>query len=250
MAKRPTQQQTHPISLAELARRAGVNRSSITRLAQGALRAAVLADGRIDAAHDAVAAWARGKGISPRLLTAGLGEVAGGARRRSDAAPDSPPPPRERPARARRRAAEADDPEDDDPTGDPHVSTDVTAATITNVREMTLGQVAERYKTETRFLDVLKSVKVAEEIRYKFLDNEEQEGRLVPREVVEKIVFGGFDELFRKLLGDMPKTLTSQVAAYAKADEPNEKGEVFVRDLLGSQIRAAKDRMVKRLEAL
>lgn len=250
MAKRTAPQQTHPISLAELARRAGVNRSSITRLAQGALRAAVLADGRIDAANAAVAAWARGKGISPRALTAGLGQVAAGARRRTDEVPDPSPPRRGQSARAKRRPAEHEESDDGEPTEDGQVSTDITAATIANVRELTYGQIADRFKTDTRFADVLKSVKIAEEIRYKFLDNEEQEGRLIPREAVDKIVFAGFDEIFRKLLGDMPKTLTSQVAAYAKADEPNEKGESFVRDLLGSQIRAAKDRILERLEAL
>lgn len=248
MAKRPAPQKTHPITLAELARRAGVNRSSITRLAQGALRAAILADSRIDAAHDSVAAWARGRGIKPQLLTAGVGEAPAGARRRTDEPAASPQPKRARPARAPTLERDPDDSDDDEPTGF-EVSTDLDAATIVNVMEMTLGQVRERYRTDTRFVDVLKAVKLAEEIRYKFLDNEEQEGRLVPREAVEKFMFGGFDELFRRLLGDMPKTLTSQVAAYAQSGEP-EKGEAFVRDLLGTQIQSAKERMVERVQAL
>src|SRR5690349_17322458 len=57
-----------PASFADFARRAGVNRSSVTRLAAGKLAAAVLADGRIDVAHPSVAAWARSKGIKPPAL--------------------------------------------------------------------------------------------------------------------------------------------------------------------------------------
>lgn len=248
MAKRSATSQQHPISLAELARRSGKQRSSITRLAQKSLRSAMLPDGRIDASHSMVAAWARGHGLNPRALLAGdpVGEISSrpradvpartGAKRRAraDAAPTAP--------------VETDEDDAGDPTADDG-SEELDPATISRVRDMTLGEVAEKYKTQTRFSGVLKNVKTVEEIRYKFLDNEEQEGRLVPREAIDEIVFGGFDDLFHRFLGDTAKTANLQAGAYAKAGQP-EKGEAFVRDLIGSQIRAAKERMLERLKAL
>lgn len=248
MAKRNTEApKPIPVSFSELARRSGKNRSSITRLAQGALRAAVLADSRIDVGHSAVAAWARKHGINPRALLAG------------DPVADVAPRPRtdEKPKAGAKRRRRADDGATSQPEGDGGDDGEPTeelpeldAATIHTVRDMTLGQVERRYKTQTRFSGVLKNIKTSEEIRYKFLDNEEQEGRLIPREAVAKILFGGFDEFCRTLLGDFPKTLNAQLSAYAKADEPPEKGETFALDLIGTRIRAAKERMLELVEAL
>ncbi len=58
----------HPVSLAELARRAGVNRSSVTRGIQGPLRAALLPGGRVDAGHRVLERWAIGHGTDPIAL--------------------------------------------------------------------------------------------------------------------------------------------------------------------------------------
>lgn len=246
MAKRATAAGPHPISLAELARRSGKNRSTITRQAQGSLRAAMLADGRIDAAHEAVAAWARGHGIAPRSLTAG------------DVIADSAPRPRPdpKPKTGARRRARSDelppelpdlpDPEHVDPTDE---LPELDAATIVRVKDMTLGYIAEHFKTQTRFKGVLQNVELAEKIRYKFLDNEEQEGRLIPRDFVLSRVFGGWDEIFRKFLGDLPKTVTAQLYAFAKANEGTEKGEALVHDSISVQIKAAKERMLHELGA-
>lgn len=250
MAKRAATE-SHPISLAELARRSGKNRSSITRQAQGPLRAAMLADGRIDAAHDAVAAWARGHGIDPRALTAGSAPAAAGARRRTDEAAAPPATRKARSARAPTRRAEEDENDDGDPTvEDLGELPQLEASTITSIQDLTLGDIARRFKTETRFLDILKGVKTAEEIRYKFLDNEEQEGRLIPRDFVVSRVLAPFDELFRKFLSDLPKTVVRQCYALGKAGEAPEKGEAFVRDSVTVQIRALKERLIHDLGAL
>jgi len=63
--------QTHPISRAEFARRAGRGRSRITEACGpgGALEAACLDGGRLDASHPAALAWAERRGIPlPALL--------------------------------------------------------------------------------------------------------------------------------------------------------------------------------------
>jgi hypothetical protein len=56
---------THPVSMAELARRASCSRSAVTRAARaGALSPALLPGELIDAAHPAVAAWAARLGLA------------------------------------------------------------------------------------------------------------------------------------------------------------------------------------------
>jgi hypothetical protein len=59
MTQRTEHAQTYPTSQADLARRRGVNRSTVSRHLQpgGLLRSALLPGGRVDLAHPAVRAW-------------------------------------------------------------------------------------------------------------------------------------------------------------------------------------------------
>jgi hypothetical protein len=57
--------------MADLARRSGRARSTVTRACQGELRAALVND-RVNAAHPRVIAWARARGIDPAALTPGV----------------------------------------------------------------------------------------------------------------------------------------------------------------------------------
>jgi hypothetical protein len=57
----------HPITAAELARRAGVNRSSITRALRRELAPARMHD-RVDVAHTVVVRWAISRGLDPIVL--------------------------------------------------------------------------------------------------------------------------------------------------------------------------------------
>lgn len=87
----PASESACAISRAELARRSGRSRSTITEACAGPLAAACLPGGRIDVAHPAVEAWATARGVSLPELRAGT---------RCDGAPSAPLG-----ARAARRAA-------------------------------------------------------------------------------------------------------------------------------------------------
>lgn len=59
------QRRPAPISLADLARRVGCHRSTITRAVQGPLKAALLRGGRLDAGHPLLVAWTRARTATP-----------------------------------------------------------------------------------------------------------------------------------------------------------------------------------------
>ena len=64
-----------PISQADFARRAGVDRSTISRAFQGPLRSALLPGKRCDATHPAVIAWARTRRLDPKVLLGTFGRI-------------------------------------------------------------------------------------------------------------------------------------------------------------------------------
>ncbi len=64
-----------PIAQIDFARRAGVDRSTISRLFQGHLRVALLAGKRCDATHPEVIAWARRRGLDPNVLLGKFGHI-------------------------------------------------------------------------------------------------------------------------------------------------------------------------------
>jgi hypothetical protein len=64
-----------PVSQTDFADRAGVNRSTISRAFQGPLKAALLPGKRCDVTHPAVTAWARDRGLDPRVLLGKFGAL-------------------------------------------------------------------------------------------------------------------------------------------------------------------------------
>lgn len=245
MARRATPaHEPSPASLAEFARRAGVNRSSVSRLAAGKLRVALQPDGRIDAAHPAVAAWARKKGIKPSVL---IDTRHGAPDRAPTPPPESPPPAPAAPTKARkpRRSEESEPTEPLPEVPDPDR---ITAANIESASDdLTLRQVVARWGNLRRFNDELDALKKIEEIRQKYLSNEETEGRLISRELVKAHVFGALDALSRKLLRDSTKTIARRVYGLVKTDAGLEQVEALVREILTSQIRPTKAQIVKVL---
>lgn len=85
-AATPRTHREHVQSLADFARNAGVNRSSVTRLVAGKLRRALLPSGRVDTAHPVVVEWARARGVDPVAL------LSPGARPRPVVVIDDPSP--------------------------------------------------------------------------------------------------------------------------------------------------------------
>jgi hypothetical protein len=103
-----------------------------------------------------------------------------------------------------------------------------------------LAPLLARFGTVRNLRDWLIALKDLELIRKTRLDNEETEGRLIPRELVKTHVFGAIEAANRRLLGDSPKTIARRVYAMAKSGAELESAEATVREIIGSQLHPVK----------
>lgn len=247
MGKRAAGSHTpNPASPAELARRAGLNRSSISRLLAGKLAAAQLPDGTVDCAHPTVAAWARSKGIHPNALVEalpGLAPAADRAPTKRQKSADAPAPP---PTRTGGRRAVADD----EPTVDlPDEAGpgQVQSEAIESYADLSIRQISERFGTFKRFADQVDALKKIVEIRKIQLANEEFEGELISRDLVQTQVMAYLNALSLRLLKDSARTIVRRLYALARSDTGMEEAEEVVREIIGSQIQPVKDKAARVL---
>lgn len=235
--------------MAEFARRAGINRSSATRLAADKLRAAIVPPGRIDVAHPVVAGWARARGIKPSALRSPEASAA-------SAPTDTPEPvrkaarvptaPRPKELGAVAQGAPTGPAADEEQSGAPDP---LTAANVEIYLDKPLRQVIAQFGNLSAFADEVEVVKKAEETRRVYLQNEESEGELISRELVRGHVFSWLDGLARKLLRDSAKTIVRRVYAMAKSGADIEAAEAVARENLSSQIQPAKAQIAKALRS-
>jgi len=112
----------------------------------------------------------------------------------------------------------------------------------------TLRPIIERFGTKRALRDWLLALKEIEVIREKRLGNEETEGLLIYRELVRTHVFGKIEACNRRLLGDVPKTLTRRVYALANAGTAIEEAEQVVRGLMSDQLNPMKAAVERTLD--
>lgn len=85
------------------------------------------------------------------------------------------------------------------------------------------------------------------EIRRLELANQEIEGRLISRELVQVHVFGLIEASHKRLLGEASATIAHRLYGAARSDIALEDAEQLVRDLISSQLRHAKDAATRLL---
>lgn len=108
-----------------------------------------------------------------------------------------------------------------------------------------LRDLIAHFGSDYAFVDWLKAYKQMEDIHAKQLANMENEGRLVSRTLVEKVVFANIETMTVRLLTDGSKTISRKVYEMAKAGRTVEECERFVADQITSFIAPAKDKMKK-----
>lgn len=220
------------VSRADYARMAGISDSAVSRLARGKL-ADASAGKRIDLDHPAVVAHLESRGVDP---TKGpptgrtVAERATVARRKA-------------PAKASRQAPSGGEDEPAETTRQAGVTKDE----IERFDHMTLRELMDRFGTAPVFVDHLNALKRMEDVREKALKNDETDGLIISRELVQAHVFGTLYGLSRRLLGDMPKTVAQQLYALAKTGAPLEEAERVVRDAVSSQIEPVKVKVANAL---
>lgn len=228
-----------PVSRAELARLAKVSKAAVTKQCGKALAPALIGD-RVDLDHPLVVAFLREHGVdlpSPDRAPTGTKKRA--------AAP--PTDPTLAPARPQRRIAKPTAPRPNDaPDGAEFGGGD--SEELEEIADI-IRPLVERFGTKRGFRDWLLALKEIEAIREKRLNNEEAEGLLISRDLVRTHVYGRIEGCNRRLLGDVPKTLTRRVYALAKNGTAIEEAEAVVRELLGSQLDPMKIAVDRTLNA-
>ncbi len=228
-----------PVSRAELGRLAKVSKPAITKQCSKRLAPAVIGD-RVDLDHPLVLAFLREHGVElpgpDRAPTKG--------KKKAARAPAAPPPV---PATGKKRPAKPTSPGPKQPVDELEFG----AGDSEELEEIAdiIRPLVERFGTKRGFRDWLLALKEIEAIREKRLNNEEAEGLLIYRELVRTHVFGRIEACHRRLLGDVPKTLTRRVYALAKNGTAIEEAEATVRELIGSQLDPMKTAVDRTLNA-
>jgi hypothetical protein len=206
------------ISRAEMAQRAGVSQGAITKALRpnGPLAPAAVGD-RVNVAHpDAVAYLSRKNRQRAR-------------KREQDA------------AAAELAGDEAEAIEGLDP--------DEALEDIEAFADMTVREVVDRFGTARRFRDYLDARKRIEDVRKTKLDNDETEGRLISRELVQQHVFGAIEASHMRLLQDLPKSAAIRVNSAFKATATVEDIERIIRELIATQLRPVKTTVRRTMTA-
>ncbi len=201
------------LTRAEYSRHAKVTDSAVSKRCKDVLAPACVGS-RIDVDHAASVAYLKTLGRKPPALPR-FGAV------RSEPAPPVLP---DRPRQDIRPPAATQPGSDDDLEG---------------LAEL-LAPLLDRFGTETAFKDFLTALKTIEEIRGKRLANEENEGRLIERELVSTHIFSALESFHKRLLTDMVTTITQRLYGAAKSGVPLEEAKQMVRDIISAQLKPVK----------
>ncbi|MDQ2646932.1 MAG: hypothetical protein M3020_24220 [Myxococcota bacterium] len=202
----------HPVRPAELARRLGRARSTVTELLQGPWREALLPSGRVDASHKVIQDAARARGIDPRVLLD---------------APRTPTVTGKKNGAAKNGATEAPDP------------------TLEALLDMRLRDISDAFGSSQAFRDWIAARKLVAETERIESRNARDAGRLISRELVRLNVFGALRQLAMRLLQDLPTTLATR----ARSALPREESVPIIRDLISSELENTKRRAIKGLRS-
>lgn len=108
------------------------------------------------------------------------------------------------------------------------------------VLDLTLRELIKRHGTARQFKTWVDASKVIADIRNKDLKSAELEGLLIPRATVKTHLFGAIENNNKRLLTDMPKTITRRLDTLLKAGTSIEDCEATVRDLLSGHVKGIK----------
>lgn len=230
---------TRHVKPSALAGMVGVSKQAISKQCKKSLAPAMVG-ALVDLDHPLVVAYMRDRGVK------------------------APAPPRAptKSAKAARAAPSAPTGSDDfedfgrsDPTGyRPNLDADDPAAQfvlgspedLEAVGEM-LRPLIERFGTDEGCKNWLIALREKENIRAKRLGNEETEGQLIPREFVFVHVIALLEELSKRLLGDLPKTLVRRLFAMAHSGSTTADGEREAREAISSHLETVNAKIAKTI---
>jgi hypothetical protein len=212
-----------PIAKADAARERGVTRGAVSLAcrAGGALYAALLPGGRLNRAHPAYLAWLGGSDGARTKATAPPEKT---EPRETESRPKTPKASRS--ARGARHGQSA-------PVLDANGYAE-------ELKDWTLSEIVNRYGTVRGYGDHLQAYERKARANRTRLENEEREGSVVSRTLIEAVIFGYIETAHRRLLSDIPKTSARLVYAAAKAGEPVEEAEQVILERMSSVLKTLK----------
>jgi hypothetical protein len=201
--------------MAALAKRIGVNRSTVTRVCRERLRPAMLPNGRVDARHGEVRRWARSRGVDPRSL---LDPVTN-----SHEAPGPAPAPA-------RTAPIAPSPDD---------------LAVEGLLDLTLRQITDRFGSPQGLRDWLAARRQVADVARITARTEREAGLLISRELVRRYCILAFEELFGRLLGEVAEGLAITVPPLLT----REARVQAIRSVMSTQLTTAKRKIATGIRA-
>lgn len=205
----------NPVSKSEFARIAGVNASTVTRIAKTILKNSCIGN-CIDTLHPDAADYLK-------------------KRNREDVAP--PPKPRgQAVVKERKKKAAAAEPAEE-----------MIPEEISAFADMTLREVISRFGSDARFTDWLKALATIENIEDKRLKNAKARGTLINRELVARGVIDPIDSMHRQLMTDGARTIARRVTAMHNAGRDMTEIERFVTGQISSFIKPVKPKIERAM---
>jgi plasmid maintenance system antidote protein VapI len=243
VARKAAAASAHLITRAELARRLGVSRASVTKACRKGGRLAPAVSGKaVNALHPAARSW-----LAERTRKSSARKT--GARRaaaKNESSTRRPAP--ELDAAPESIAVDAPDPPDDDDDDEPEAPTapvEFGAWLDADLAELAepLTQLTERYGSAPAFTAWVKARKQLEEARKAEMLRERVAGRLIARTTVDRMI-DHLDVAFRLLLTDAPRAIAIRLGCSNAADAAR-----MIRDMMGQHLSAAQTQMAAALEA-
>lgn len=114
--------------------------------------------------------------------------------------------------------------------------------------DFTLRELIEKFGTDTRFVDWLSATQKIEAINEKRLKNAQTKGELISRELVKNGVIDTFNAAHLRLLKDGAKSIAAGVISKHAAGAELSEVEAYVSDILGSFIKPVKGKIARVLK--
>lgn len=114
--------------------------------------------------------------------------------------------------------------------------------------DFTLRELIEKFGTDTRFVDWLSATQKIEAINEKRLKNAQTKGELISRELVKNGVIDTFNAAHLRLLKDGAKSIAAGVISKHAGGAELSEVEAYVSDILGSFIKPVKGKISRVLK--
>ncbi len=113
--------------------------------------------------------------------------------------------------------------------------------------DYTLRQIIERYGTMPIFASMLQAADKVESINARRLDSDRKTGELISRDFVKKHILGLVEQVFQRMLADLPVTLASEVHTMCATDATLEEVQQAIHDAVSRELRTIKKDTTKEI---